>query len=596
MFMTINSTNPISLGGINSLNSTSSIQGEFGGKSAISLGEYYKGGSYVPAAVISPSGTIPASGSISMGLFRGATDTDVYPSRSGTYAQYGNVDLDLSVLTGSVFTHVLTRNYINSPTVGANQPKIFLTFWRDGSWSTSVNPALNGTAGSDQTNVDGIHVYTEVWGNWIEPNNYSYGPKHWFLITKTGSSGSGVDGGNLGGVWTNGGSNPTVWIQASGDVANSSYTTDWRVQISKFASGSPIEDSATFRLQVGNGSIAFAVVFNNNVPSMTQGQAITAFVPVSGGNGTLPYTWSQTGLPTGLNLNTSNGSISGTPTAAGTYSVTITVKDSNTPQASASYTFSATVINNNWAGVISSNQTNLNLRSWALSNGWDGNKIAAVTINSGVIIGSTSNTAYALTIDGSWPQGLTVTNRGTIIGRGGDGGKGSGLGGGGTGPEQGRAGGSAVNVTVPVTFNNSGIIAGAGGGGGGGNSGDGAPDFGTYGGGGGGGAGSSTGAGGPIDTTGEVPNADNGTVTNSTAGSAGTISAGGAGGSGGNSSGYGNDRWGWPGGTGGGLGTAGGNGGGGGTAGGAAGSALVGKSNVNSGGGFSGGSVYGAQI
>ena len=51
-------------------------------------------------------------------------------------------------------------------------------------------------------------------------------------------------------------------------------------------------------------------------------------------NGTPPLTWSISGtLPPGLTLNTNNGQVSGTPTAAGSYPYTVTVTDSSgTPE------------------------------------------------------------------------------------------------------------------------------------------------------------------------------------------------------------------------------------------------------------------------
>ena len=55
-----------------------------------------------------------------------------------------------------------------------------------------------------------------------------------------------------------------------------------------------------------------------------QGDALTLQLASSGG--VAPVTWSVVGLPTGLTM-TSGGRITGTPSAAGTYSVTVTVTD-----------------------------------------------------------------------------------------------------------------------------------------------------------------------------------------------------------------------------------------------------------------------------
>ena len=50
-------------------------------------------------------------------------------------------------------------------------------------------------------------------------------------------------------------------------------------------------------------------------------------VTVTAGTGTAPYTWSETGLPPGLTINTTNGTVTGTPSATGTFNPTIRVTD-----------------------------------------------------------------------------------------------------------------------------------------------------------------------------------------------------------------------------------------------------------------------------
>lgn len=116
--------------------------------------------------------------------------------------------------------------------------------------------------------------------------------------------------------------------------------------------------------------------------------------------------------------------------------------------------------------AISANQTNANLRALAVAAGWDQTKAVVATVNSGVVIsGSTvGNSTPALAIDGSWPNGVTLINNGTIAGRGGTGTNGA------NNAAGGAAGGRAITASVAVSINNaSGIIAGGGGGGAGGN-------------------------------------------------------------------------------------------------------------------------------
>ena len=80
-----------------------------------------------------------------------------------------------------------------------------------------------------------------------------------------------------------------------------------------------------------------------SLPGGTVGTVYSQTLTASGG--TSPYTWSISvgTLPAGLNLNSTTGVISGTPTAAGTVNFTVMATDSATPAATAIKALSITV-------------------------------------------------------------------------------------------------------------------------------------------------------------------------------------------------------------------------------------------------------------
>lgn len=82
-----------------------------------------------------------------------------------------------------------------------------------------------------------------------------------------------------------------------------------------------------------------AVATPSSLPAGTVGTAYTA-TTFTGSGGLAPYTWSATGLPTGLSVS-SAGVLSGTPTANGTFSVVVTLRDS--AGATTTRTYSLTV-------------------------------------------------------------------------------------------------------------------------------------------------------------------------------------------------------------------------------------------------------------
>jgi hypothetical protein len=88
-------------------------------------------------------------------------------------------------------------------------------------------------------------------------------------------------------------------------------------------------------LQTG-GSTALTLT-NPGSQTGTVGTATSLTLNASGG--TTPYTFSVSGQPAGLSINSSTGVISGTPTTATTYTVTATVNDSASHTASVTFTW-----------------------------------------------------------------------------------------------------------------------------------------------------------------------------------------------------------------------------------------------------------------
>jgi hypothetical protein len=109
-------------------------------------------------------------------------------------------------------------------------------------------------------------------------------------------------------------------------------TTSFTVQVTD--SGSPAQTaSGTFSMRIAVPLTITAIVLPDGIAGTPYSQSFAA----SGGTGTL--TWSATGLPAGLSMS-SGGTLSGTPTTAGTTSFTVRATDSGSPAQTASTSFS----------------------------------------------------------------------------------------------------------------------------------------------------------------------------------------------------------------------------------------------------------------
>jgi hypothetical protein len=140
--------------------------------------------------------------------------------------------------------------------------------------------------------------------------------------------------------------------------------------------------------------------------------------------------------------------------------------------------------------TITTPTSNYDLRTKLTTAGWNGTDDveASITVNPAVVVYSTSTPQAAFKVSPALPtqSTVTLTNQGTIVGKGGSGGNGGSLSAPGTTPvpgggvpagppagpgigAPGENGGTAISTSSPLVINNTGgVIAGGGGGGGGG--------------------------------------------------------------------------------------------------------------------------------
>ena len=140
-------------------------------------------------------------------------------------------------------------------------------------------------------------------------------------------------------------------------------------------------------------------VTNPGAKSGTVGTAISSFT-LSATGGTPPYTWTGSGLPPGVSVS-SSGTVSGTPTTAGTYNATVTATAASGGSGSATFTFTVTGGGGGCSGQQLGNP------------GFETGSAAPWSASAGVIDNSASQAPHA----GSWKawlDGYGVTHTDTL--------------------------------------------------------------------------------------------------------------------------------------------------------------------------------------
>lgn len=172
--------------------------------------------------------------------------------------------------------------------------------------SGQLGPKGNGTA------INETPLPVPLPANSGIPVQIAAGSDFSFVLTSTGgvyAFGDNQDG-QLGSTLNNGTAspNPTPTLVAIADAVN----------LDAVASGSSARHAVAISADLS--------VSSTTLPAATTGAAYSAQAAATGG--TTPYTWAAANLPPGLSIS-SSGAITGTPTAAGQFTPTLTVTDSS---------------------------------------------------------------------------------------------------------------------------------------------------------------------------------------------------------------------------------------------------------------------------
>lgn len=110
-------------------------------------------------------------------------------------------------------------------------------------------------------------------------------------------------------------------------IRDSALAPDWlRIGTDIVGGATPPQFNAAFSL---SGTTSTITVNANNSTPLTAAQGLPTSTTFTGSSGTGPYTFTETGaLPAGVTLS-SGGVLSGTPTAIGTFPITVTATDSS---------------------------------------------------------------------------------------------------------------------------------------------------------------------------------------------------------------------------------------------------------------------------
>jgi hypothetical protein len=163
--------------------------------------------------------------------------------------------------------------------------------------------------------------------------------------------------------------------------------------------------SATYTWNVGSGTTNTVTVTNPGSQTGTVGTAASLQISASDSASGQTLTYSATGLPAGLSISSSTGLITGTPTTAGSNSVTVTAKDTTGATGSASFTW-----------TISSGASGCGAQQLIQNGGFSTGSISPWTASSGVLTAKSSSHPSYPSSDGylAWIDGYSGKHTDTL--------------------------------------------------------------------------------------------------------------------------------------------------------------------------------------